>query len=273
VVLDRGYGKGVEGVRDLTVDGFASITYNIVIEKKNNSSALYTLRDRISEEGKVRLMVIPIVAMLAVTMVVAGWQYEEQVEIDTEENPGELTIEHHMEGYQNKSKNFENVSASATTTVNNESTLNLNIEPISIRVDSFWQSIKIDLSAEGSFEEDLDVEAFKFRAGETEENEEPFNDLHFKSARSQIDEGELWPSEKRRSGVITVSPDHYAYEAFDVHSNEFDVEAQLDWDMPPENMGEEFTLKLEAVVAGLSEEVSSTVYLHIERGDEERNLK
>jgi len=34
----------------------------------------------ISEDGKIRMMVIPIVAMLVVTMVVAGWQYEEEQE-------------------------------------------------------------------------------------------------------------------------------------------------------------------------------------------------
>jgi len=37
-------------------------------------------------------MVIPIVAMLAVTMVVAGWQYEEQVEIDVDEGYEEMAV-------------------------------------------------------------------------------------------------------------------------------------------------------------------------------------
>jgi len=41
-LLDRARRKRIESVRDLTLDGFDLITYNIVIEKKkNNSSALY----------------------------------------------------------------------------------------------------------------------------------------------------------------------------------------------------------------------------------------
>ena len=37
-----------------------------------------------SEEGKVRLLVISIVAMLAVTMVVAGWLHDDQEPIEWE---------------------------------------------------------------------------------------------------------------------------------------------------------------------------------------------
>jgi len=37
-----------------------------------------------SEDGKIRLMVVAIVAMLAVTLVVAGWQYEDQEPIEWE---------------------------------------------------------------------------------------------------------------------------------------------------------------------------------------------
>jgi len=38
----------------------------------------------LSEEGKARLMVVPIVVMLAVTMVVAGWLHEDQEPIEWE---------------------------------------------------------------------------------------------------------------------------------------------------------------------------------------------
>ncbi|MFP4142644.1 MAG: NosD domain-containing protein [Thermoplasmata archaeon] len=38
-----------------------------------------------SEEGKVRLMVIPIVAMLAVTMIVAGWQQSEENDVSLDQ--------------------------------------------------------------------------------------------------------------------------------------------------------------------------------------------
>ena len=226
-----------------------------------------TLRDRISEEGKVRLMVIPIVVMLAVTMVVAGWQYEEEVDIDVEENPSELTIEHADE--EGPGYNFgEGVNVLALTTVDNTSELKFEVNPIGITVLGDYERVHLELMAEGSFEEHPDLETFMFTVSEKEEKESPFNGVGFQSSHSQIDEGNLLPPDQRRSGVTLVNPNYTAFESFNVDSNEFTAETNLVWEIPPENMDEEFTLKLEAVLEGLSEDVTATVLLHIECGNE-----
>ncbi|MFP4186075.1 MAG: hypothetical protein ACLFSM_07690, partial [Thermoplasmata archaeon] len=133
-----------------------------------------------SEEGKVRLMVIPIVVMLAVTMLVAGWQQGEEQEINVDEGLGKLTIEHADEkglGY-----NFaEGVNITALTTVDNTSELKFEVIPTGITVSEDYERIYFDLMVEGSFEEHFDPETFMFTASEKKENESPFNGVDFNS--------------------------------------------------------------------------------------------
>ena len=217
------------------------------------------------EEGKVRMMVIPIVAMLAVTMVVAGYQYEEEQEIDVDEGREELTIEHHEEGEGSPETNFdENFSITAETIVDNQSSLEFELNPTSIMVDSQRQQINLKVLAHGDFEEHEDVEVFKFTASEKEESEGPFNYIQFEIERHEIDGGERWPQNEQRTGATFISPEHFAYDGSYLNSPEFTVQTRMYWVMPHENMGEEFTLELEAVVGGLSEDVTATVLLHIE---------
>ena len=209
-------------------------------------------------------MVIPIVAMLAVTMVVAGWQYEEKQEIDVEENPGELTIEHRTIEDQVGEPEEE---ATGTASVNNDSHLELETNITKISPSGEFQRIFVRLNAGGNFEKELQIDAFKFTASETEENEPPFNGIDFESSKSRIEGGEIWPTEKQRTGVLASSPEHYAYEGYDLDSNDFTVNSILMWSIPKENVGEEFSLEIQAVVHGLSEDVTATVQVHIEGGE------
>ncbi|MFP4051661.1 MAG: hypothetical protein ACLFVB_07990 [Thermoplasmata archaeon] len=219
-----------------------------------------------SEKTKVRLMVIPIVAMLAVTMVVVGWQQgEEQVEIEIEEELGELTIEHLAMDDQPAVLGDE-VNTTGSAIVNNESHLELKADPIKIEPGGEAERIYIHLTAEGTFEEELDVDTFKFTGSEMVNNEPPFNGIQFETISSQIVGGEIWPSDEQRGGVRAASPEHYAYQGYDLESNEFVVENVLYWSFPEENVGEESSLEIQAVVHGLSEDVTATVQVNIEGG-------
>lgn len=219
-----------------------------------------------SEKTKVRLMVVPIVAMLAVTMVVVGWQQgEEQVEIEIEEELGELTIEHLAMDDQPVVLGDE-VNATGTSTVNNESHLELKANPKKISSGGEAERIYIHLTAKGTFEEDLKVDTFKFTSSEMVNNEPPFNGIDFETSSSQIEGGEPWPSDKQRSGVKAASPEHYAYQGYDLESNEFVVENVLYWSFPEENVGEESSLEIQAIVHGLSEDVTATIQVNVEGG-------
>ena len=223
----------------------------------------------ISEENKVRMMVVSIVAMLVVTMVVAGCleEGEEQVEIDVDEGYDEIVIPEEEQPNEGGPETYPQNQSIVTTNVNNESSLEFEVEPMEIMRGEGRMFVTIKLSAEGTFEEELDVSTFKFRASEKEESESPFNSVEFQTRYTQIDGGERWPPHEQQIGKAMVGPGNFAYDGYDLNSNEFSVETMLYWEIDSENIGEEFTLQLEAIVGGLSEDVPATIDVHLEGGD------
>jgi len=226
----------------------------------------------ISEEGKVRLMVIAIVAMLAITMVVAGWQYEEQVEIDIQEGSAEINIE-----YLEEKGEVEDVSKSAvaTTEVEENSELELNVfvgTMVTLGVEEQTE-IVVSMDATGEFEEELTPDSFRFSGrilydGEDEVAEVPL--LHFETGYTDIDNGSVWAGRRHKlstRGLEAVEP---AFIGFDLDDNSFDAESRMLWYIPFDNEVPH-TLELKAIVEGMSEEVTSTVQVNIsepEGGDE-----
>ncbi len=206
------------------------------------------------------MMVVPIVAMLVVTMIVAGYR-DEGERVEMEEDPGELTIEYRtIEDRVGE----PNVKAIGSTVVNNDSHLELETNVTKISPGGEFQRIFMRLNAEGNFEKELQIDAFKFTASETEENEPPFSNIQFEIVRTPIEGGEIWPDHKQRSGVRATSLEHYAYQGYDLDSNDFTANSILMWSIPTENVGEEFSLEIQAVVHGLSEDVTATVQVDIE---------
>jgi len=214
------------------------------------------------------MMVIPIVVMLAVTMVVAGCLEEGEQEIEVDEDLGELTIEHADE--EGPGYNFaKGVNVTALTTVDNKSELEFVVNPTALTVTSTYQRIHIELLAEGEFDEYLDIKSFKFSAAEKESNSSLYNYIDFSGGSSRIEGGNIWPGSQQRLGVKTLNSNDSAYIGYDLESDKFTAETEVSWTMPHDNIGEEFTLQLEAVVdGGMSEEISATVEIHIECGDE-----
>ncbi|MFW5904555.1 MAG: hypothetical protein ACOCTK_03705, partial [Candidatus Saliniplasma sp.] len=115
-----------------------------------------TISGKISETTKVRVMVIPIVAMLALTMVVAGWQQEEeeQVEIEVDEGYDEIVIPEEEQPEEGGPETYPQNKSTVTTHVNNESSLEFEVEPKSVMRSDRVMTIRLKLSAEGYFEEE-----------------------------------------------------------------------------------------------------------------------
>ncbi len=184
----------------------------------------------------------------------------DEIVIPEEEQPDENDVEN-VTG-----TNLQNKST-VTTNVNNESSLEFEVEPRSITKSLDLMQVRIKLSAEGYFVDELDVSTFKFRVSEKEESESPFNGVDFKTSYSQIEGGERWPPHEQQIGKAMVGPGNFAYDGYDLNSNEFSVETMLYWEIDPENIGEEFTLQLEAIVGGLSEDVPATIDIRLEGDD------
>ena len=208
---------------------------------------------KISEKNKTRLMVIPIVAMLAVTMVVAGWQHEEeQLEIDVDEGYDEIVIPEEEVPAENEVENYPQNKSMATTYVNNESSLEFEVEPIYVGRTKRQQSTRFNLQARGEFDEDLEIEDFQFQVVQEEG--------YAYSLGNTASGLTLWEYSKRQE-----HPESYG---FDVDSNEFTAEIDYVWTISREDWEEPHTLELEAIVGGLSEDVTVSIDVHIEGGNE-----
>ncbi len=209
-------------------------------------------------------MVVPIAALLVVTMFVsANWQNEEQG-IEVNEKSEELSISHQKNGTYSPANN---ISATAVTIVNNESELEFKVELMSITVTEEYERIYMELSAEGRFEESLRLQNFKFMASQLGNSQEPYNGLEFMNRHSQINKGKRWPSDRCKSGTYAINPNFTVCEGFDVESNEFSAETILLWEIRSENIGVSYTLQIEAEVGGLPESVSATIYVNIGGGE------
>ncbi len=213
-------------------------------------------------------MVLTIVLVLVVTMLITGCLEEEDpIEVEVDEGYDEIVIPEEEQPDEGGPVTYPQNQSIVTTNVNNESSLEFEVEPRSLKRSDVIDA-RIKLSAEGTFEEELDVSTFKFRISEKEESESPFNIARIHPEYSQIDNGDRWPHDEQRTGRAMVGPGNFAHEGYDLDSNEFSVETMLYWEIDSENIGEEFTLQLEAIVGGLSEDVSATIDIHLEGGEE-----
>ncbi|MFP4000480.1 MAG: hypothetical protein ACLFU5_01075 [Thermoplasmata archaeon] len=213
-----------------------------------------------TEETKVRLMVIPIVVMLAVTMLVAGWQQEKKpVQIEVEEGYEEITTEY-LEGEEGPIEKYN--KATALTHINNEKSLEFKVTLTFISNHSHpdltinYQQLKLDLQVEGDFEERLGLEKMKIKVSEIGETEEIPNLIHFLEGDTNIEGGDV-------RTFTNIEGERYI--AFDIGSNEFEAETEIQWEIRGQNVGEDFTLELQAVADGnISETVNSTVEIHVQ---------
>ncbi|MFW6305674.1 MAG: DUF1616 domain-containing protein, partial [Candidatus Saliniplasma sp.] len=161
------------------------------------------------------------------------------------------------------------LSTTAETIVEGHGSLKFEVESRSMLGWSQSQIISLDLKAMRDFDEELDLETIKFTAVETEENEEVLNHINFMMSRSKIENGEVWPYSENVEGVRSRDPDHPAYVGYDLNSTDFEVQNEIRWELPDENVGEDFTLELQAVLDGqISQEIVSTVFIHIKDRDD-----
>jgi len=215
----------------------------------------------LSEEGKVRLMVVPIVAMLAVTMVVAGWQHEEQVEIEVEEGYNEMEVEY-LDYGSNIPADPDGVVANATAVteiVDYNGELELYAEVDTQAAAGEMHYVYVYLTADGVFDEKLSPEDFKFTARRLPRNNSEISYHGFMGTYAEIEGGTMLPWSEQDSGARF---EETASVEFDVEENNFSAQSRLSWDIPFGNE-ENYTLEIQAVTEGLSQEVTATIQLDI----------
>ena len=196
-------------------------------------------------------------------MVVAGWQHEEeQVDIDVVPGHGEIIIpEEEIPGEDkgNVTGTYPQNKSIATTYVNNESYLEFEVKPESVMSDNWRHRINFKLRARGEFEEDLEIDDFQFLAVESDGGF-ILNSYNYHGPTANLSGVSPWEYSKQQEQPYSFG--------FDVDSNEFTAEIGTDWAIVRENWRDAFTLEMKAIVGGLAEEVSVSIDVHVEGGDE-----
>ena len=211
-------------------------------------------------------MVIPIVAMLAVTMVVAGYYQREdddKEELEIEKGSDELTIEYFPFEGEIDGRNY-NKNSNATTLVNQNNTLNLEVEVWDVKAGSLYQYVDLKVRGEGNFEEDFEPEILELRAQGRDEENASYNSHTFSQDRNWLETVNCsikYDEDYTSSGNSGVEP---AKLGADIESNRFFAESRFQWSIPDRNWYEPYTLELQAILHGLSEEVTASIDLSID---------
>lgn len=219
-----------------------------------------------SEEAKVRLMVVPIVAMLAVTMMVAGYQQDGEQDIEVEEGYGEMEIEYlpgpdQSETFYDAETDRSSKNATATTSLkDSNSTLKFEVLVESIISTENRQFIHLILSTQGSFEKNSQINKNLFKVKGLDENNGSNYIYDFNLACFEGENIELWSPDEYVSGS---AGDSESFIGFDIIKNEFSASCELTWKIPRRHWNENYTIRVESIASGLAQDIVSTVDVNI----------
>lgn len=221
-----------------------------------------------TEEGKVKLMVILIVSMLAVTMVVAVYYQEEgESEIEVDEGYGEMEIEYlsgagQSETFYDEDTDTSSKNATATTSLkNSNSTFRFRVIAQSIRSDEYEQLIYLNLFLNGSIEEKNELKKNLFRVKGLNGNNGSNYYYNFDLSFFEGENVELWSPDGFVSGS---SGESESFIGFDVKENEFSASVRMIWGIFREHWNESYTIRFESIAKGLSQDIVSTIDVQIQ---------
>ncbi|MFO7792932.1 MAG: hypothetical protein R6W73_08155 [Candidatus Saliniplasma sp.] len=221
---------------------------------------------KISETTKVRLMVLPIIAMLMITMMVTGCLEEGEKIEDIDSNHDEMSIEYvgkEKDGvsFRNETTGEYERNATAITYVDGEEN-HLSFDVIAESIIGLGESqwVRLVLNVEGKFSEEYSPEEFLFTMRALEGENVSRSHQDFDMGFLEDENLNLWPYEELLMGSGGTEK---SFLGFDVEKNEFSGEVQVTWTIEPFDFADDYTLKLNSVVRGMSEEVKSTVEVNL----------
>ncbi|MFW5904553.1 MAG: hypothetical protein ACOCTK_03695 [Candidatus Saliniplasma sp.] len=218
---------------------------------------------KISEENKVRMMVLPIIAMLTVTMVITGC-LEEDEPIEWEEGYDEITVEvpPPPEEESNMRTYYENESyrAISRSYVNGEEGyLELETSPwkwIGDVESGYW--VGIELEIKGEFPSQYSLDELILQAQVIDGPAIEGNNNNWLTGTWDSEGLDLWEYEKNNPGSVG---EEKSFIGADVEDNNFSyTNVRLTNEHPYKGslVEEPITLEIKAILRGLGEEVTAT---------------
>jgi len=201
-------------------------------------------------------MVIPIVAMLAVTMIVAGYRDEgEPIEIEVDEGYGEVTVM--VPPPPEKRSYNESDRAVATSYIDEDlGYLQLDVSPEHWNVvGTYYSTVSIDI--EGNLSSELDPEELVLEAQLIDAPAIEANHNDWLTSQWEPEGLDLWPRSKLNSG--SVGEDESFIGAY-IEKNNFSTSVELANQHPTNYslVDEPITIEFRAIILGLEEDVRAT---------------
>ena len=215
----------------------------------------------ISEKNKIRLMVIPIVAMLLVTMLITGCLEEEDpIEVDVDEGYDEITVTVPQLSDKPGIEFPDNDSyrASAQSFVNgDEGFLEIEISPRYWEKNSERYLCEFNIDIQGNFSSELNPEKLILEAQVIDAPGLEENTIHWNTGYWDAEGLELWsPIDMDQSS----SGEETSFIGSDIHEEPFDASVKLSNRHPSNYTFTEIPLTIEfrAVLTGHAEDVTAT---------------
>ncbi|MFP4001554.1 MAG: hypothetical protein ACLFU5_06595 [Thermoplasmata archaeon] len=213
---------------------------------------------KISETTKVRVMVLAIIAMLAVTMIVAGWQQGEEQDIEVEEGYSEIVAKVPQNP---ESLDIDNSTKSLSQINDRNNSLELSVRLDNWKGGSNDYTVEIFVSVESNLQTAFEPKALKIKARTLNAPNVSRNHLDFQRSHGETKNLTRWAPSKIISGVAGKG---YCFDGFDIKNRNFQAEHILidnQYELSEEwaQLESPITLEITAVMKGLSEDVTATV--------------
>lgn len=219
---------------------------------------------KIDDKNKPRLtLLVILMVFVSIAVYSLNTEFNEKISVDEgHENLNVVYRENLVEKTDLTDKYYENKTCTSVTTVNENYTLELNVEMFMSSITGIENyQTKIFLNAKGKFSSELKPDEIRLTAKGIEGEKIDQNNLDFITSYNEAYNASFvgWDnSEKIRKGAIGV---HEAFINFDVKKGTFNISTMVEIVIDESNIGNEYSYRFQSVAYYQSQGVTSTVNL------------
>jgi len=221
-----------------------------------------------------RYTILSVTVPLIVLLIIGSYLYLSQ--------PPELTVQ---EGYERlhlpyypSGAYYPHKTAYAETIINGANILNFNVSVYKVdtgnlsRYDPYHEDhivIFIEISASTHFKDDLKIDYFELRAVELGGVNATDNTQNFQLSYLKKENLTAWPESKCNYGSWGTEP---IYSGFGAESKNFTVQEEIVWEIPHHNYGNNYTLRVQAILGMYGQRIPATIDIELSgfaEGEEE----
>ena len=220
-----------------------------------------------------RYAILNVITPIIVLLIIGTYLYLSQPpELKVEEGYDTLHLPYYPSGAY-----YPHKTAYAETIINGANILNFSVSVWKVdtgnlsRYDPYYEDhivIFIELAASTHFKDDLKIDYFEFRAVELGGVNATDNTQNFQLSSIKKENLTVWPESKCNYGSWGTEP---IYSGFDAECN-FTVQEEILWEIPHHNYGNNYTLRVQAILGMYGQRIPATIDIELSgfaEGEEE----